>query len=64
MPDSVARTNPAEDGDSAAVSCPRCNGSKVDPVYNSQCPLCVGTGFLLQQRMDANGRPTRVRVVG
>jgi len=59
----VTRSHPAETGDSAAVSCPVCNGSKHNPQYPDQpCSMCVGTGFLLQQRMDSQGRAVRVSI--
>jgi len=59
----VERVHPAETGDSAAVQCPRCDGTGVDPLYQNQCQTCLGTGFLLQQRFDANGRPIRVNLI-
>ena len=59
----VERTHPAETGDSAVSQCPNCDGTGIDPRYNNMCQMCLGTGFLLQQRFDANGRPIRVNVI-
>jgi len=59
----VERTHPAETGDSAVVVCSGCNGTKVHPWYHTACEICAGTGWLLQQRFDANGHPIRVTVV-
>jgi len=59
----VERVHPAETGDSAVVNCATCDGTGVHPWYHNQCPTCVGTGFLLQQRFDDAGRPIRVNVI-
>jgi DnaJ-class molecular chaperone len=59
----VKREHPAETGDSAVSNCPRCDGTGEDPQYHNQCQYCLGTGFLLQQRFDQNGRPVRVNLI-
>jgi DnaJ-class molecular chaperone len=56
------RVHPAETGDSEAVTCPACGGSGENQ-YGQPCQVCLGPGFLLQQRRDAVGNPVRVNLV-
>jgi len=60
----VKRAHPAETGDSSADICPDCNGQGRYPAGTQRagqtCALCAGSGFLLRQRLDHNGNPTRV----
>lgn len=64
--ETVKRDHSAETGDSQADACPVCNGGKVFPANHQRagqpCDTCAGSGFLLRQRRDANGNPTRVRI--
>lgn len=64
MTDAVAKVKPAETGDSQADACPVCGGAGQYPAGQQKqgqlCEMCAGSGFLLRQRRDANGNPTRV----
>ena len=59
----VERKHPKETGDSEVVSCPKCGGTKLDPQYGSECPTCLGTGWIYQQRFDPSGKAIRVNLV-
>lgn len=65
--DVAERTRPEETGDSQADICPTCNGAGKFPPGTQRagqtCDTCAGAGALLRQRRDANGNPTRVRIV-
>jgi DnaJ-class molecular chaperone len=65
--ETVKRAHPAETGDSQADQCPACNGGGKYPAGTQRagqtCEQCAGAGFLLRQRRDANGNPTRVALV-
>lgn len=65
--ETVNRAHPAETGDSQADACPTCDGSgkyrNGTQRAGQTCDTCAGSGFLLRQRLDANGNPTRVRLV-
>lgn len=66
----VKRTHPGETADSEVVPCGHCGGTgknrfgQICGTANEDQGGCVGTGWLLQQRRDANGLPVRVQVVG
>lgn len=62
--ETVDRAHPAETGDSQADACPICGGAGKFPAGTQRagqtCDTCAGSGWLLRQRRDANGNPTRV----
>lgn len=65
--ETVKREHPAETGDSSADECPDCAGKGVYPPGTQRqgqpCSQCAGAGFLLRQRRDSNGLPTRVKLI-
>lgn len=67
MSDSVRRQHPAETGDSQVDPCPTCAGAGKYPATHQRagqaCDTCAGSGYLLRQRRDSNGNPTRVLLV-
>lgn len=64
--ETVKRAHPSETGDSQADACPICGGKGRYPAGSQRagqpCELCAGAGFLLRQRLDSNGNPTRVLI--
>lgn len=65
----VERAHPGDTSDSEAVTCGHCNGTGKNR-FGQPCGTanedqggCAGTGWTLQQRRDANGLPTRVRII-
>lgn len=62
--ETVKRAHRADTGDSQADICPTCSGVGKYPDSHQRagqpCDTCAGAGFLLRQRRDSNGNPTRV----
>lgn len=64
--ETVKRVHPSETGDSQADACPDCGTTGRYPAGTQRagqpCALCAGAGYLLRQRLDNNGLPTRVSI--
>lgn len=64
----MKRKHPADTSDTEMVKCPKCNGTGKNR-FGQPCGAaeedqggCAGTGYISQQRRDANGNAIRVPI--